>query len=125
MPSKQLIVFWGTDEEADYQVPKEVKWEDGTPATIEDYRKYQSCTRTSQLSDKGHATVLFLDVHSETRFDNSKGHWVVQATNGDVLDLLETDPNASDKMLLKEISMNPVIYRTTVNRSHLSGTFNL
>jgi hypothetical protein len=120
MAPKQLIVFWGTDEEADYQIPKEVKWEDDTPATLDDYRKYQSSTKTSQLTDKGHATVLFPDISSVTRFDASKGHWVVEASNGDALDLLEADSNASDETLLKEISMNPVIYQTTVDRTHLS-----
>jgi hypothetical protein len=25
MPSKRLIVFWGTDEEADYQMPGEAR----------------------------------------------------------------------------------------------------
>jgi hypothetical protein len=118
-PSQRLIVFWGPENEADYQTPNEVKWEDGTPATLEDYRKHQSSTRTSQLTDRGHATVLFPDVSSVTRFDVPKGHWVVEASNGDVLDLLEADPNASDQTLLKEISMNPVIYQTTVDRSHL------
>ena len=119
-PSQRLIVYWGTDEEANYQIPKEVKWGDGSPATLEDYRKYQSSTRTSQLAERGHATVLFPDVSSVTRFDTLKGHWVLAASNGDVLDLVETDPNASDTALLAEISNNPVIYQTTVDRSHLS-----
>jgi len=120
MPSKRLIVFWGTDDEADYQVPKEVKWADGTPATLEDYWGLQHSTRTSQLTDKGHATVIFPDVCSVTRFDCLKRHWLVEASNGDILDLLEADPNASDETLLNEISMNMVIFQTTVDRCHLS-----
>jgi hypothetical protein len=120
MQTQRLIAYWGPEKEADYQVPKELKWEDGTPATLHDYWKLQHSTRTSRLTEKGHATVLFPDVSSVTRFDIHKRHWVVEASNGDVLDLLEADPNASDKALLKEISMNPVIYQTTVCRSHLS-----
>jgi hypothetical protein len=36
------------------------------------------------------------------------------AANGDVLELLEDDPKASDKTLLDEISNNEVIYKTRI-----------
>jgi hypothetical protein len=115
----KLIVHWGPDETADLQVPKEVIWEDGTMATLDDYYKNQNATQSSEQTDKGFVTVLMPDLVAVTRFDTSKGHWVLESPTGDPLDLLEPDPNASDEALKQEIESFPVIYKTTFDRSHL------
>jgi hypothetical protein len=82
MNHQKLIAYWGPDNEADYQSPHEVLWEDGSQATVEDYRRNQLATRTTQATDKGNATVLLLGVDSITRFNALKNHWVVEASNG-------------------------------------------
>lgn len=54
----KMIVNWGPEDSADYQVPAEVKWEDGTPATLADYYKIQTSTHSSHPTDKGLVTVI-------------------------------------------------------------------
>jgi hypothetical protein len=92
---KRLLLYWGPEETADFQTPAEVKWEDGSPATIEDYRKHQLCTQSVQPSEKGLVTVICPDIVAVTRYDSAKGHWVLYTDRG-TMDLDETDPNASD-----------------------------
>jgi hypothetical protein len=86
----RLLVFWGSKEEADFQTPKEVKWEDGSPATLEDYYRNQLATQSAHPTEKGLATVLCPDVVAITRFDVAKGHWVLYTDRGS-MDLDETD----------------------------------
>jgi hypothetical protein len=64
-------------------------------------------------------TVIFPDTVAVTRFDVTKGHWVLQAPSGGPVDLEQTDPNASDETLKWEISCYPMVYRTAFDRSHL------
>ena len=91
----RLLVFWGSKEEADFQTPKEVKWEDGSPATLEDYYRNQLATQSAHPTEKGLVTVLDPDLVAVTRFDCSLGHWVLYSEK-DVVDLDITDPNVSD-----------------------------
>ena len=115
----RLLVYWGNTEEADFQTPKEVKWEDVSPATVEDYYKNQLATQSVHPTEKGLATVLCPDVVATTRFDAAKGHWVLYTDRG-AMDLDETDPNASDADLDAQLATYPVIYKSTFDRSHLS-----
>jgi hypothetical protein len=114
----RLLVFWGSKEEADFQTPKEVKWEDGSPVTLEDYYRNQLATQSAHPTEKGLATVLCPDVVAITRFDVAKGHWVLYTDRGS-MDLDETDPNASDADLDAQLATYPVIYQSTFDRSHL------
>jgi|ERR1017187_648730 hypothetical protein len=74
---------------------EEPKWEDGSPATLEDYYKNQFATQSAHPSEKGLVTVLEPDLVAVTRFDFSLGHWVLYSEK-DVVDLDITDPNVSD-----------------------------
>jgi hypothetical protein len=117
----RLLVFWGAEEEADFQTPKEVKWEDGSPATLEDYYRNQLATQSAHPTEKGVVTVLCPDVVAMTRFDVTRGHWVLSTGRGS-MDLEISDPNASDADLDAHLAMYPVIYRSTFDRSHLRTT---
>ena len=116
----KLLVYWGTDDQADLQVPNEVKWEDGTAATLVDYYKNQSATQTSFCTEKGLVTVISPDVIATAKYDVAKSRWVLDAPGGGPFDLDETDPGASDQTLLQEISCYPVAYKTLFDRSHRS-----
>src|ERR1039457_2623466 len=97
---------------------EEPKWEDGSPATLEDYYRNQLATQSAHPTEKGLATVLCPDVVAITRFDVAKGHWVLYTDRGS-MDLDETDPNASDADLEAQLATYPVIYQSTFDRSHL------
>jgi hypothetical protein len=97
-----------------------VKWEDGTPATLNDYRKNQSATQTSFSTEEGLVTVISPDIIATAKYDVAKGHWALHAPGGKPFVLEETNPIASDKTLMDEISSYPVSYKTVFDRSHLA-----
>ncbi len=113
----KLIVQWGPAETADFQVPVEVRWEDGSPATIEDYRKLHLCTQSVHSAETGLVTVICPDIVAVTKYDSAKGHWVL-SVGDQFMDLDETDPNASDESLDRELSTHPMIFQSTFDRSH-------
>ena len=114
----RLLAYWGPEKTADFQIPVEVKWEDGSPATLEDYKKHHLCTQSVQPTERGLVTVLCPDIVAVTSYDSAKGHWVLYADGGH-MDLDETDPNASDEILDRELTTHPMIYQSTFDRSHL------
>lgn len=114
----RLLVFWGPRDKADLQTPEEVKWEDGTPATIEDYYKNQNATFSSQMTERGLVSVYFPDIVAVTKYDAVKGHWVLYS-EGKHLDLRETDPEASDETLTFELATYETVYNTTFDHSQL------
>ena len=97
---------------------EEPKWEDGSPATLEDYYKNQFATQSAHPSEKGLVTVLEPDLVAVTRFDFNLGHWVLYSEK-DVVDLDITDPNVSDADLNTHLATYPVIFRSTFDRSNL------
>jgi hypothetical protein len=116
----KLLVYWGFDDAADLQIPKEVKWEDGTPATLEDYYRNESATQTDKQTEDGLVTVLFPDVIAVTRYDTARGCWILEDPEaGDPMILEITDPNATDELLKHHLSSYPVAYKSTFDRSHL------
>lgn len=115
----RLLVYWGREEEADFQTPKEVKWEDGSPATFEDYYKNQLATQSVHPTEKGLVTVLCPDVVACTRFDVAKGRWVLHTERGH-MDLDISDPSTSDADLDAHLATYPVIYQSTFDRSNLT-----
>jgi len=114
----RLLVYWGSKEEADFQTPREVKWEDGSPATFEDYYRNQLATQSVHPTEKGLATVLCPEIVATARFDETKGHWVLHCDGG-TMNLDISDPNASDADLDAHLATYPVIYQSTFDRSHL------
>lgn len=120
----RLIVYWGPDERANFQIPEEVKWEDGTPATLDDYARHQLDTQCTDRNNRGSVTVIFPDVVATTHYDTAIGHWICQDPKLTVPPIVldETDPNASDETLRSELIMYPVSYKSTFDRSHLTQT---
>jgi len=116
-----LIVHWGQAETADMQEPQEIKWDDGTPATLDDYIRLSSSTQCSHGTERGMVTIFYSNVVAVASYDASKGHWVIQeqGSRGGPAQLLQTNPAATDEELQYEIANHRVAYRTTINRSHM------
>lgn len=117
----RLLVYWGPDDEADLQIPKEVIWEDGTPASLDDYYRNQTATQSSYPTEDGMVTVICPDVVAVARFDIVRERWVLEAPGGGPFALEQTDPCATDEDLKDEISSYPVAYQTTIDRSRPFG----
>jgi len=116
-----LLVYWGAAETANMQEPEEIKWDDGSPATLEDYVRLSSSTQCSHGTERGMVTIFMPDVVAVASYDAAKGHWVVQevGSKAEPFPLLQTNPAATDEELQYEIANHRVAYRTTIDRSHL------
>jgi hypothetical protein len=117
----KLFVFWGPNDhrEAHMQVPMHVRWEDGTPATLPDFAQHQYATQVAIGGDKGMVTVLMPGIIASTYFDVANGRWILKAPGHRPIDLLITDPSATDEEIRADISTCPVIYETTIDRTHV------
>lgn len=118
----RLIAYWGPEAEADRQVPQKIQWEDGSAATMDDYKRAQNATQTSFNTDQGMVTVISPDVVATAKYDDGRYRWYLEASGGGPFYLQQTDPNASDEALQREIAMYPVEYRAVIDRSHLMRT---
>lgn len=117
---KKLIVYWGTEAEADLQVPKKLRWEDGSAATMADYKRLQHATQSMLNDENGEiVTVIFPDVVATAKYDAVRNRWYLEAPGGGPFYLQQADPNATDETLREEILSYPVAYRAVIDRSHL------
>jgi hypothetical protein len=116
---KKLIVYWGTEDEADLQIPKKFQWEDSSAATIDDYRRVQHCTQTSFNTENGMVTVISPDEVATAKYDVFRNRWFLEAPGGGPFYIQQSDPNASDDELQQEILMYPVAYKAVIDRSHV------
>ena len=66
----RLIASWTSDQEPGTEMPTTLKWEDGTPATLDDFAQHQLDTRTLVAGrDGGMEQHFFPDVFAEIVFD--------------------------------------------------------
>lgn len=118
----RLRVYWGSDDEDDCQIPRELRWEDGTPAELEDYKRLQHATQSSFETEDGLMTVIDPDVFAVARYDASRRRWFLEAPEGAPFYLRETDPGVSDEVLDREIASYSVQIEHLIDRSHLQET---
>lgn len=116
----KLIAYWGAEAEADLQVPQRLQWEDGSAATLDDYKKHQHDTQSSHHNEDGEmVTVIFPDLVAFAKYDLVRNRWYLEAPGGGSFYLQQADPNASDEVLKREILSYPMEYRAVIDHSHL------
>lgn len=118
----KLKVYWGNDDEADYQIPKELRWEDGSLAEMEDYKRLQHATQSDFETEDGLMTVIAPDVFAVARFDMRQHRWFLEGPEGAPFYLQETDPEVSDEVLDREIASYIVRIEHLIDRSHVRET---
>jgi len=112
-----LIARWATHEGATLEPPHLVQWEDGTPATKEDYRKHIEDTHTwivkSPSSIERH---IFPDIVADVHYDTVAGTWGISGQGVEPALLMLKNPSATDDQIMEELYTFPVIYRARVHR---------
>lgn len=112
-----LIAKWATHEGATLGPPHLVQWEDGTPATQDDYRKHMDDTHTWIV--RSPSTIerrIFPDIVADVSYDAVTGTWVLNGPGITPASLDLKDPGATDDQLLTEIYTFPIIYRARIRR---------
>ena len=84
----KLVARWKVGEGERYEYPQElvelpqtIAWEDGTPATIEDFTDHLGDT-TEWLSNDGYREArIYPGACAVLKFEDFLGHWVVGGAN--------------------------------------------
>jgi len=113
----ELIATWTSGQDPSVEDPYAVRWIDGTPATLDDYRRHSLDTHTF-LPYAGDAIELrmFPGVVAEVRYDEADGHWMVNGPGVSPATLDLTDPNALNEQIIAELYTFPVVYRANIKR---------
>lgn len=113
----KLIARWYGFNPDMNEPPDEMRFGNGTPATVDDYRRYFGCTARTVESESGYVEQVFdPDIVADVRFDRFAGHWAISGDGVEPEALFLNDPNASDDQIIAELFTLPVIYRTRIHR---------
>jgi len=112
-----LIAKWATHEGANLEPPHLVQWENGTPATQEDYRKHLDDTHVWIINSPGSIERRsFPDIVADIRYDTVSGAWAINGQSVEPALLTLTNADATDDQIMEELYTFPVIYRARIHR---------
>ncbi|NYF53921.1 hypothetical protein [Tunturiibacter gelidoferens] len=115
---KTLIAKWTMKQAPRLKEPYSVGWEDGSPATLQDYRKHAEDTY-SLVSNRaqGFQEHIFPGIVGEVRFETNVGDWVVRGPGVVTAALDVKNPDAPDDEIYAAIATFPVVYKVRIIRS--------
>jgi hypothetical protein len=113
-----LIATWAMGEDPTVDPPSTVKWEDGSPATTQDYIAHLDDTfRWEGDAHDCHQKVIYPQIVGDLHFDKIAGVWALSGRDVTPTALDITDPDAPDDQLIAELYSFPMVYRAKIHRS--------
>ncbi|RZU38829.1 hypothetical protein [Edaphobacter modestus] len=98
--------------------PHSVGWEDGSPATLQDYREHAEDTYSLVVNRaQGFEQHIFPVIVGEVRFETNVGDWVVRGPGVVTAACDVKNPNAPDDEIYAAIATFPVAYKVRIIRS--------
>ena len=114
----RLIASWTPDQEPSTEMPTTLKWEDGTPATFDDFAKHELDTYTLVAGQHGGIEQhIFPDIVAEVVYDEFAKDWIVKGPGVVTAALALHDPGATDDQITTELFTFPVVYRAKIVRT--------
>jgi hypothetical protein len=99
-------------------LPSSLKWDNGTPASLDDYMKHQLDTHSLHVGDDGGMEChMFPEIVANVTFDADVQDWVMSGRDVNPAALGLNDLAASDREILAEIFTFPTVYRHMIIRS--------
>ena len=113
----KLIAKWKREEEPAHNEPSTLVWEDGAPATMDDYRAHFLDTHSLREGDDGGMECLmFPEVVAEVVYDRFANDWVVKGPDVVTAALELHSPDATDEDITTELFTFPIVYRAKIVR---------
>jgi hypothetical protein len=98
-------------------MPTSLKWDDGTPATLDDYKRHQLDTHSFHPNeDGGMECHMFGGIVADVTFDANVQDWVMGGRDVDPAALGLHNPDATDEEILAELFTFPTVYRHRIIR---------
>jgi hypothetical protein len=115
--STALIAKWTTNQDPSIEQPSSVCWEDGSPATHDDYLRHVPDTHmlVGDCED-GMEVRMFPGIVADVRYDHSAQTWAVGGVGVTPAALDLTDPNAPDDQIIAALYTLPIVYRSNICR---------
>jgi hypothetical protein len=108
----KLIVKWKPELEPAYDEPSSVVWDNGTRATLNDWRAHELDTHCLHASDDGGMERhVFPEIVADVTFDTDVQDWVLSGRDVNPAALRLHDPAATDGQILAEVFTLPTVYR--------------
>lgn len=117
LPGQRLKATWEGPWEPGVDEPSKVTWEDGRPATLEDFHVHEVDTHFWAENDDGRVSkFMFPDIVADVVFDQSVKDWVVQGPGVITTALALTNPNAPDADIIAALHTLTTVYRSRIIR---------
>jgi len=116
--NKKLIATWLNREENDVGTPDYTVWGDGSPATIQAFRRHELDSHFWSVNERDQLEKhIFPDIVGRVSFEPDVGDWVVrgQGVVASGLDLRDLD--VSDGEIIGALYLLPVYYRSDIIRT--------
>jgi hypothetical protein len=112
-----LIAKWAPNQNPSVEPPNSVRWEDGTPATHDDYLQHMVDTHiiVGDCED-GTEVRMFPGIVADVRYDCSAKTWAVGGAGVTPSGLDLTDPDARDDQIMAALYTLPIVYRSNICR---------
>jgi hypothetical protein len=115
---KALIATWFNPDHDNMGLPHELRWSDGTRASMNDfYANLDSTFRWKFLSPICVEKHCFPDLIATVEYDEVARRWVVTGENIEPFGLLVDDPNATDEEIDSEMFAGEIVYRFRIVRT--------
>lgn len=114
----KLIGKWSRGQEPGIEEPFSVVWEDGSPATMADYRTHEVDTRIRYSSNDGETEChMFPDIVADVSFEQNVQDWVVKGQGVIPAALDVKNPQALDGDIYAALITLPTVYKARIVRS--------
>jgi hypothetical protein len=113
----KLIARWTEHQDASTEQPYSVSWEDGTPATLSDFKRHLLDTHSLHHDELGRVEQHFYpDVVAQVKWDQAAMDWVVSAPDIQTFALELHDPHVKDDQIVEALYTFRKVYRARIVR---------
>lgn len=114
---KTLIATWFNPDPENEGPPHELRWGDGTRASMRDYlENVDSTFKFVHLSPICVEQHIFPDIVATVRFDKAAGKWAVSGDGVEPFELFSTNPSATDAEIRLQMFTAETVYRFRIVR---------
>jgi hypothetical protein len=114
----KLIAKWSRGQESGIEAPSSVVWEDGSPATLADYRTHELDTRILYSNDDGEPVChMFCDIVADVSYEENVQDWVVRGQGVIQAALDVKNPQALDGDIYGALINLPTLYKVRIIRA--------
>ena len=118
-----LLAYWHLNDNPGNHEPYAVYFDDGTPASIEEYRKHIDDTHEASLDRPGRIVHrIYPGVVGGVRWCCHARDWKVTGSQIVPFYLELHDPDASDSRIIAELYTFPTVYRCEIIRPSVSAS---